>query len=106
MRRHTFKLMNPRTRKQEGILSFFGSSYKKAERKARKFARDHRMGFASGRKRKGNVEQGFYDAMGFHPIRRSRDYDRDRVGELYQYGRGGTERSRPRKRKKSRRSRR
>lgn len=28
-----------------------------------------------------NVAAGFYDATGFHPIRRSADYDSDRAGE-------------------------
>jgi len=30
-----------------------------------------------------NVERGFYDATGFHPIRSSRDYDPDRAGDEY-----------------------
>lgn len=32
---------------------------------------------------KGNVAEGFYDATGFHPIRKSRDYDADRAGDEY-----------------------
>lgn len=31
------------------------------------------------RKYMNNVEQGFYDSTGFHPIRSSRDYDSSRV---------------------------
>jgi hypothetical protein len=30
-----------------------------------------------------NVERGFYDATGFHPLRSSRDYDPDRAGDEY-----------------------
>ena len=30
-----------------------------------------------------NVAEGFYDATGFHPIRKSRDYDPDRAGDEY-----------------------
>jgi hypothetical protein len=47
-----------------------------------------------------NIEMGYYDAKGFHPIRKSRDYDPDRVDELYRYGKRGEERSRPRKRRR------
>lgn len=36
-----------------------------------------------GRKR--NVQQGYYDQTGFHPIRKSTDYNADRVDEYYQY---------------------
>lgn len=34
-----------------------------------------------------NVEAGYYDATGFHPIRASRDYDADRAGDEYSTGR-------------------
>ena len=30
-----------------------------------------------------NVAQGFYDQTGFHPIRKSKDYDPDRAGDEY-----------------------
>lgn len=30
-----------------------------------------------------NISQGFYDATGFHPIRKSGDYDPDRAGDDY-----------------------
>lgn len=38
----------------------------------------------NGRKRR-NVAQGYVDSTGFHPIRKSGDYDPDRVDEYYQY---------------------
>jgi hypothetical protein len=34
-------------------------------------------------KRRINVERGFWNATGFHPLRRSRDYDEDRAGDDY-----------------------
>lgn len=34
-------------------------------------------------KRRRNVERGFWSATGFHPLRRSRDYDPDRAGDDY-----------------------
>jgi hypothetical protein len=30
-----------------------------------------------------NIEMGYYDSTGFHPIRRSRDYSAGRAGERY-----------------------
>jgi hypothetical protein len=30
-----------------------------------------------------NVERGFYDKTGFHPLRSSKDYDPDRAGDEY-----------------------
>ena len=30
-----------------------------------------------------NVERGFYNATGFHPLRSSKDYDPDRAGDEY-----------------------
>jgi hypothetical protein len=41
--------------------------------------------YAQNPHRHRNVAQGYYDGTGFHPIRKSSDYDPDRVGELYQY---------------------
>ncbi len=38
--------------------------------------------------RRRNIEMGYYDAKGFHPIRASKDYEPKRVKEAYQY-RGG-----------------
>lgn len=49
-----------------------------------------------------NIKMGFYDATGFHPVRKSSDYDPDRVDELYRYGRRGKETSRGRKRRRKR----
>ena len=47
-----------------------------------------------------NIAMGFYDAKGFHPIRKSADYDPDRVDELYKYGRRGKETHRAGKRRR------
>lgn len=47
--------------------------------------------------RRRNVAQGYYDATGFHPIRSSWDYDPDCAGDEYE--------SRPKKRAKSKKSR-
>lgn len=58
---------------------------------------------AGVRSRRRNVSEGFYDATGFHPIRRSSDYDpeggpRGWSGDYFEGG--------PRKRKKAKRRRR
>jgi hypothetical protein len=84
--RHSFPMVNPRTGKKEGLLTIIAASAKKAEQKARKFARDHGIGFQSSNPRaKRNVEMGFWTGRGrnrtFHPIRASSDYDPSRVGE-------------------------
>ena len=39
------------------------------------------------KRRRKNVEKGFFDAYGFHPIRSSSDYDESRVGETSGYAR-------------------
>lgn len=36
-----------------------------------------------GGRRVKNVERGFYNATGFHPLRSSKDYDPDRAGDEY-----------------------
>jgi hypothetical protein len=94
MQRATFKIRDRKGNPQITITAH-GKSRKSAIAKGKSFIR----------KRLKNVEMGFYDAHGFHPIRASRDYDPDRVDELYRYGRGGAERGRPRKKAKRRRSR-
>ncbi len=50
--------------------TFFGKTIKAAKSAARRYF---------GRKR--NVEMGFYDAHGFHPIRASSDYSGAKAGE-------------------------
>jgi hypothetical protein len=50
--------------------SFFGKTPQAAVGRAKKF-----FGL------KGNVEQGFWDSTGFHPIRASSDYSAARAGE-------------------------
>lgn len=49
-----------------------------------------------------NVEAGFWNATGFHPIRSSRDYDADRAGDEYGdhgpgYGKGKKSARKPKK---------
>lgn len=70
MKSITVKRVSKRNPKK--VLSrhtFIGKTVKAAKSAARGFFR--RM--------KGNVEQGFFDATGFHPIRASRDYSERRV---------------------------
>lgn len=46
-----------------------------------------------------NVEAGFYDSTGFHPIRSSRDYSKARAGET-QHGKGAVRAATKRARKR------
>ena len=57
-----------------------------------------------------NVEAGFWNATGFHPIRASRDYDADRAGDEYGdygpgYGQGKKSARKPKKKNPVRKSR-
>ena len=61
------KASNPK--KVYATITFHGRSKKQAERNARKFSKRH------------NVEMGFVDASGFHPIRASKDYSASAAGE-------------------------
>lgn len=51
---HSFRLVNPKKGTVEGVLKFFGGSAKKAEAKARGFARNHGISFQAN---PGRVEQ-------------------------------------------------
>ncbi len=58
-------------RTQVATLTVRGKTKKQAATNARRVARHHVK----------NVEMGFYDATGFHPIRASRDYSGAQAGE-------------------------
>ena len=95
MARATFKLFRGRNPKQVGAASFFGKSFKAAQRMGRSVLRG-----LGGRER--NVAEGAFYGGVFHPYRRSPDYDPERTGEEYQYAGG----DRPRRKRKKKRRRR
>jgi hypothetical protein len=73
----------------------------KAKNKSGALTKLRQMMKAKNRKRKKNVEMGFWDAKGFHPMRASRDYSGARAGE----GRAGGRARAKRATKKARRGR-
>jgi hypothetical protein len=79
----TKRLSNPR---KVVVLGKPASSRKrKMSPKQVKFfgTKRQRVALKAKNKSKRNVERGFYNATGFHPLRRSRDYDPDRSGDDY-----------------------
>jgi len=74
---------SPEGRGNKWYRAYLGNPKRKAKRKQRYFRISgqtaRRLNALLGRKK--NVEMGFYDATGFHPIRASKDYSGARAGE-------------------------
>jgi len=64
----------------------------KARNKSQALAKLRQMLKAKNRKRKKNVEMGFFDSKGFHPIRASADYMPYKSGEFPRRGASSAER--------------
>ncbi|HEV2388670.1 MAG TPA: hypothetical protein VGS20_15610 [Candidatus Acidoferrales bacterium] len=82
---------NPKKRKPLAVVTVRGASRKKLAANVTRVMRHHLKNVkARARVRRGkNIEMGFWDGTGFHPIRASRDYSERRAKSPASYGRGG-----------------
>lgn len=62
-------------------LTVQGRSKKDVHRRALRIAKHHLKNVRVVTRDRKNVEQGFWDSTGFHPIRASKDYSMARAGE-------------------------